>query len=91
MTSTQLANELHEGCRELDWTGVELAKEAGVTYETARRALGGIGSPLLSNTTKLLVAVRRELVVRRIKPANEVLQEPDQPAAQLEAEPEVIK
>lgn len=66
MTPKELAEELHQGRKELGWNGVELAKNAGVTYETARRALGGIGSPLLSNTTKLLVAVRRELVVRRI-------------------------
>jgi predicted transcriptional regulator len=66
MTSKELADELHQGCKELGWTGVELARAAGVTYETARRALGALGSPLLSNTTKLLVAVRRELVVRRI-------------------------
>lgn len=79
MTSQELAQELHDGCKELGWTGVDLAREAGVTYETARRALGALGSPLLSNTTKLLVAVRRELVVRRIKedvsPIRETLEE----------------
>lgn len=65
MTSKEPAEELHQGCKELGWNGVDLAKNAGVTYEKARRALGGIDSPLLADTTKSLV-VMREIVVRRI-------------------------
>lgn len=61
MTSLELSSLLREQLDERGWTVLELAKEAKMPYETARRAVRGIGSISLDNTNKLLTAIGCEL------------------------------
>lgn len=61
MTTDELATILNTELKERGWTVSKLAAEAGLSFETARRAVRGIGDPGLRVTTSLLVAVDREL------------------------------
>lgn len=61
MTKDDLASILSEEIEKRGWTVSKLAEEAGLPFETARRAVRGIGNPGLRVTTSLLVAVQREL------------------------------
>lgn len=62
MTKADLARILNEELDRRGWTVSKLAEVAGVPFETARRAVRGIGNPGLQVTTILLVAVGHELV-----------------------------
>lgn len=44
-----------------------LAKEAGVSYESARRAVNALGSIELETTNKLLVAIGKQLTVQPVE------------------------
>ncbi len=64
MTKDDLASILNEELDNRGWTVAKLADEAGLAFETARRAVRGIGNPGLRVTTSLLVAVGREWTPR---------------------------
>lgn len=68
MDSLDLAKLLSEELRSSNWTVQKLAIEAGVPYETARRAVHGKGSISLNNTHKLLVALGKELAPQPTAP-----------------------
>lgn len=61
MTPRQLAEILTEEMNKRDWTVMQLAQHAGLAFETTRRAVRALGNLSLETTTKLLVAVDREL------------------------------
>lgn len=61
MTPEQLATLLNEELRTRSWTITRLAEEAGLPFETTRRAVKSMGNLSLETTTRLLVAVGREL------------------------------
>lgn len=61
MTPQQLADLLREELDKRSWTVTKLAHEAGLPFETTRRAVRAMGNLSLETTTKLLVAVNREL------------------------------
>lgn len=63
MTSNELSSLLQSEMKKRDWVIDDLAKAAGVAFETARRAAQGIGSISLPVTNKLLVAVGQQLTV----------------------------
>lgn len=62
MTSHELSHLLVAELKQRNWTVSKLAEEAQLPYETARRAVRGIGQLGLGTTTKLLVAVGHDLV-----------------------------
>jgi DNA-binding phage protein len=65
MTPEMLSETLRSGMALKHLNTQELARKAGVAYETARRAIQGSGGMSLSSTTKLLVAIDRELIARQ--------------------------
>lgn len=62
MTSPELSALLRDHLERHGWTVLELAREADMPYETARRAVHGIGKISLDNTNKLLVALGLQLI-----------------------------
>lgn len=62
MTNRELSRLLRNELDKRDWTIKDLAREASMNYETARRAVLGIGSTSLENANKLLAAVGHKLV-----------------------------
>ena len=67
MNREDLAGVLRDALVLKGWSIADLAKNAGVSYESARRALKGIGSIELETVTKLLVAVGRQLEISEVK------------------------
>lgn len=61
MTPEQLASILQEELKKRGWNVSRLAREAGLPFETTRRAVRAMGDLRLETTTRLLVAVGREL------------------------------
>lgn len=64
MDSRELATFLEKELRSRNWTVLKLAAEAKVPYETARRAVRGLGSISLDSTHKLLVPLGKKLEVQ---------------------------
>lgn len=61
MKPEDLAALLDHELKKRSWSVSRLSKEAGLPFETTRRAVRGMGNVTLDTTTKLLVAVGREL------------------------------
>ena len=74
MTSDELSVVLQAELKNRDWVIDDLAEAAGVAFETARRAVQGIGSISLISTNKLLVAVDKRI---SIEPAHKPTPEPE--------------
>lgn len=68
MTPQELAHVLDHELKKRGWTVSRLASEAGLPFETTRRAVRAMGNLSLETTTKLLVAVGRELAVVEVTP-----------------------
>ena len=68
MTPQELAAILEEEMTKREWSVSRLAKEAHLPFETTRRAVRAIGNIRLETTTKLLVAVDRELTTIEVRP-----------------------
>ena len=64
MKKETLAEVLQKELGLRGWSLMRLAEEAGVSYETARRAKNGIGSITIDTATKILVAVDLDLTAR---------------------------
>jgi len=62
MTNGELSRLLKQELKKRAWKVSDLARIAGMNYETVRRAVYGIGSSSLENANKLLAAVGHELV-----------------------------
>lgn len=73
MNSQELSVILNKELSALNWTVQRLAKEANVPYETARRAVRGVGNISLESTTRLLVALGKDIAVKPISTDEEVL------------------
>jgi len=67
MEPKTLAKLLQKETRERGWSIDKLAKEAGVSYETARRAKQDIGTIRLTTINKLLKAVGHSINVQKNK------------------------
>ncbi|MFA5551629.1 MAG: hypothetical protein WDA03_08430 [Trueperaceae bacterium] len=67
MTTQELAEILAEEMSKRDWNVSRLAKEARLPFETTRRAVRAMGNLTLETTTKLLVAVDRELTTVEVQ------------------------
>ncbi|WP_189007073.1 helix-turn-helix domain-containing protein [Deinococcus roseus] len=63
MNREDLAGVLRDALVQKGWSIADLAKNSGVSYESARRALKGIGSIELETVTKLLVAINKNLEI----------------------------
>lgn len=61
MTPRELAQILQAEMAKRDWNVTVLAQNAGLPFETTRRAVKAMGNLSLDTTTRLLVAVDREL------------------------------
>lgn len=61
MTPREISEILKEEMAKRGWTVSKLADESGLAFETTRRAVKAMGNLSLETTTKLLVAVDREL------------------------------
>lgn len=61
MTPDKLAAILEEEMKKRGWNVTRLAQEAGLPFETTRRAVRAMGNLSLETTTRLLVALDREL------------------------------
>lgn len=61
MTPRELAQILQAEMVKRDWNVTVLAQKAGLPFETTRRAVRAMGNLSLETTTRLLVAVDREL------------------------------
>ena len=61
MTSGEFARLLQQELEARGWSTMRLAEEADVSYETARRAVKGIGSTTLDVTHKLVAALDLDL------------------------------
>ena len=67
MTSGDFADLLQKELALRGWSPMRLAEEADVSYETARRAVRGIGSTSLNVSHKLSKALNLELCTRPVK------------------------
>lgn len=67
MTPRQLADVLAEEMEKRGWNVSQLAREAGLPFETTRRAVRAMGNVSLETTTRLLVAVGRELTAVEVE------------------------
>lgn len=69
MTPEELSAILQSELQRRGWTVTQLAAAAGLPFETTRRAVKAMGNLSLETTTKLLVAVNRELAAVEVAPA----------------------
>lgn len=67
MTPRQLADVLAEEMEKRGWNVSQLAREARLPFETTRRAVRAMGNVSLETTTRLLVAVGRELTAVEVE------------------------
>lgn len=67
MTPEQLSQILNEEMTKRGWNVSQLAREAELPFETTRRAVRAMGNVSLETTTKLLVAVDRELAAVEVR------------------------
>ena len=67
MEPKTLAKLLQKETKERGWSIEKLASEAGVSYETARRAKQDIGTTRLTTINKLLNAVGHSINVQKSK------------------------
>jgi predicted transcriptional regulator len=70
MSSQELAERLQQEIQKRGWNPSDLARAAGVPYESARRALIGDLDLRLSSTTKLVVACGLTIALEPVEVAN---------------------
>ena len=63
MSNNELAELLQRELKRRCWSIPDLAKHAGMNYETVRRAVKGIGQASLDTANKLLATVGHDLAV----------------------------
>lgn len=67
MTNRELSQLLMGELKRRSWRVSDLARAAGMNYETARRAVRGIGSSSLESANKLLAALDLKLITEKPK------------------------